>query len=186
MTSLHALKTWKGLPRLWSCRSTEKALRPGRAPMPLPTAFTYASFSVHSLTKCCARSPSSLQSAINETSRYHHSHTLLLARSCADVISVDAPKNGNAPPSMLAISAAEKRRRARRKGSLWVVRWLSSTSKPTSAPLVTAQPGTTHSLLASYPRGSQQPLTTSRSRDIILAFRIREMAPVPCMHHQTF
>ena len=43
-------------------------------------------------------------------------------------------------PSRLAISAGEKRRRARRSGSPRVRRWLSSTSKPTSAPAVTAHP----------------------------------------------
>ena len=41
----------KGVPLLLGSRDTEKALKPGRAPMPRPTAFTYASFSVHSRTK---------------------------------------------------------------------------------------------------------------------------------------
>ena len=39
------------IPKLLDSRDTEKALKPGRAPMPRPTAFTYASFSVHSRTK---------------------------------------------------------------------------------------------------------------------------------------
>ena len=45
------------------CSMTENALSPGRAPMPRPTAFTYASLSVHSRTKCCARCGPSVQPA---------------------------------------------------------------------------------------------------------------------------
>lgn len=49
-------------------------------------------------------------------------------------------RRSGGPPSRLAISLGEKRRRARRSGSPRVSRWVSSTSRPTCAPAVTAHP----------------------------------------------
>lgn len=44
---------------LEGCREKEKPFNPGAALIPRPTAFTYASFNVHSFMKCSARdSPS--------------------------------------------------------------------------------------------------------------------------------